>query len=86
MWILSVNKILYLPVEQDIGLSILHHGLMDLCHILIIELIPLTVDHILTVSYIVPTCVGKEQQRKSDKTSQRYLHMHAQPHINVEPK
>lgn len=46
-----------LPVEQHVGLCILHHRLMDFRYILIIKLIPLAVDDVLTVSYVVSTCV-----------------------------
>lgn len=43
------------PVEEHIGLSILHHRLMDLRYILVIKLVPLTVNHVLTVRYVVTT-------------------------------
>lgn len=53
-----------LPVEQHVGLCILHHCLMDLCDILVIKLIPLAIDHILTVSYVVSTCSTRKRVRK----------------------
>lgn len=42
------------PVEEHIGLHILHHRLMDLGNVLIIEFIPLPIDHILTIGNVVP--------------------------------
>lgn len=57
------------PVEEHIGLSILHHRLMDLCYILVIKLIPLTVDHILTVRYVVTT--WGERDREADAEAER---------------
>ena len=43
------------PVEQDVGLCVLHHCFVHLSHILVIKLIPLTVNHILAVCYVVTT-------------------------------
>lgn len=43
------------PVEEYVGLHILHHCLMDLSDILVIEFIPLPIDHILTIGNVVPT-------------------------------
>lgn len=43
------------PVEQHVGLHILYHCLMDLGDILVIEFIPLPIDHVLTVGNVVPT-------------------------------
>lgn len=45
-----------LPIEQNIGLCVLYNRLMDFCDVLVIKLVPLAVDHILTVSYVVSTC------------------------------
>lgn len=50
----------YSPVEQDIGFCILYHGLMDFGDILVIKLVPLAIDHILAVGYIMPTCIKKK--------------------------
>jgi len=44
------------PVEKDIRFSILNYCLVHFCYILIIKLVPLSIDHILTVSYVVTTC------------------------------
>lgn len=50
-----IMKVEVSPVEEHIGLSILHHRLMDLRYILVIKLVPLTVNHVLTVRYVVTT-------------------------------
>lgn len=43
------------PVEEHVGLHILYHCFMDLSDVLVIEFIPLPIDHVLTVGNIVPT-------------------------------
>lgn len=48
------------PVEQDVGFCILHHGLMNFGDILVIKLVPLAIDHVLTVGYVMPTCIKKK--------------------------
>lgn len=73
-----------LPIEQHISLCILHDRLVDLCDILVVKLIPLAIDHILTVSYVVSTCsiidsgreevsVEKERRPVKMKTRLRFL-------------
>lgn len=47
------------PVEEDIGLGALHHRLVDLGDILVIELVPLPVDHVLAVGDVVAACGGR---------------------------
>lgn len=44
------------PIEEDIGLGILHHRFVDLGDILVIELIPLPIDHVLAVGNVVAAC------------------------------
>lgn len=44
------------PIEEDVGLGVLHHRLMDLGDVLVVELIPLPVDDVLAVSDVVTTC------------------------------
>ena len=47
------------PVEEDVGLGVLHHRLVDLSDILVIELVPLPVDDVLAVGDVVATCGGR---------------------------
>lgn len=56
------------PIEQHVGFSVLHNCLMDLCDILVIKLIPLTVDHILTVSNVMSTCISINVHENTIKT------------------
>lgn len=61
------------PVEQHVGFSVLHNCLMDLCDILVIKLIPLTVDHILTVSNVMSTCISIHVHEKAIKAGLQML-------------
>lgn len=56
------------PIKQHIGFCVLHNCLMDLCDILVIKLIPLTVDDILTVSNVMSTCISIKVHEKIIKS------------------
>lgn len=53
-----------LPVEQNVGLRVLHHCLVDLRHVLVIKLVPLAINDVLAVSYVVSTCSRDQRQRR----------------------
>lgn len=54
----------FAPVEQHVGLRVLHHRLVDLRHVLIVKLVPLAVDDVLAVGDVVATCVESGGQTR----------------------
>lgn len=41
------------PIEEHVSFGVLHHRLVHLSDVLVVKLVPLAVDHVLAVSYVV---------------------------------
>lgn len=63
----------HVPVEENVCFSVLHYGLVHLCYILIVKLVPLSIYHILTVCYVMSTCPRERKYFYSKYTTGNIL-------------